>query len=76
MKLREFLAASGVMTMSDKLQVSINGDNIEIRDDTYQYVSIPIDQWQEIKDAVDAKLHGKYHHLREIIKNTDPIKLD
>ncbi|WP_201539087.1 hypothetical protein [Psychrobacter sp. 1044] len=63
--------------MSDnKIQVSINGDNIEIRDDTYQYVSIPIDQWQEIKDAVDAKLHGKYHHLREIIKNTDPIKLD
>lgn len=64
------------MTMSDKLDVTINGDNIEIRDDTYQYVSIPIDQWQEIKDAVDAKLHGKYHHLREIIKNTDPIKLD
>lgn len=64
------------MIMSDKLDVTINGDNIEIRDDTYQYVSIPIDQWQEIKDAVDAKLHGKYHHLREIIKNTDPIKLD
>ena len=63
--------------MSDnKIQVSINGDNIEIRDDTYQYVSIPIDQWQEIKDAVDAKLYGKYHHLRETIKNTDPIKLD
>lgn len=63
--------------MSDnKIQVSINGDNIELQDSTYQYVSIPIEEWQEIKDAVDAKLYGKYHHLRETIKNTDPIKLD
>lgn len=63
--------------MSDnKIQVSINGDNIELKDDTYQYVSIPIGEWQELKDTIDAKIHGKYYHLRELIKRTDPIKLD
>ena len=43
--------------MSDnKIQATINGDNIELKDDTYQYVSIPISEWQELKDNVDAKL--------------------
>ena len=42
--------------ISEKLDVTINGDNIEIRDDTYQYVSIPIDRWQEIKELIDSQL--------------------
>ena len=49
--------------MSDKLEVTINCDNIEIRDGAYQYVSIPIDQWQELKDAVDAKLSARKPNL-------------
>lgn len=44
--------------MSDsKIQATINGNNIELKDDTYQYVSIPISEWQELKDNVDAKIH-------------------
>ena len=43
--------------MSDsKIQATINGDNIELKDDTYQYSSIPISRWQELKDAVDNQL--------------------
>ncbi|SLJ84496.1 hypothetical protein [Psychrobacter sp. DAB_AL43B] len=63
--------------MSDiNITVEIDGDFIELQDDGCLNACIRIDQWQQIKDAVDAELHGKYHHLREIIKNTKPINLD
>lgn len=63
---------------TQSITTSIDDGYITLSDTEYgsQYVSIPIDKWQDIKDAVDAKIHGKYHLLREIIKNTNPIKLD
>lgn len=63
---------------TQSITVSIDDEHITLSDTEYgcQYVTIPLDKWQELKDSVDAKLHGKYHHLRELIKNTDPIKLD
>lgn len=52
--------------MSDnKIQATINGDYIELRDDTYQYVSIPISEWQEMKDLIDANLPIKRRLTRE-----------
>ena len=63
---------------TQSITASIDDEHITLSDTEYgcQYVTIPLDKWQEIKDAVDAELYGKYHHLRQIIKNTDPIKLD
>ena len=63
---------------TQSITASIDDEHITLSDTEYgcQYVTIPLDKWQELKDAVDAELHGKYHHLRQIIKNTDPIKLD
>lgn len=61
----------------DNIKAAIDGDFIELHDDDgCIYARIPINKWQELKDAIDAKLHGKYHHLRELIKRTNPIKLD
>lgn len=64
---------------TQSITASVDDDGyITLSDTEYgcQYITIPLDKWQELKDTIDAEIHGKYHHLRELIKKTDPIKLD
>lgn len=50
---------------TQSITVSIDDEHITLSDTEYgsQYITIPLDKWQELKDAVDAKLSARKPNL-------------